>query len=186
MNTLEQDLEEAVKFHGHLCSGQILGVRMARLALEELGIENPAGYRDLIVYVEADRCLADAVLVVTRCTMGRRRLKWMDYGKMAATFVDIGQNKAIRIHSRNISPSLRESEDLKQAWDRIADEEIFILQQVTVDIPQEDLPGKPMGSVLCSRCGEKVHDCRHVVIGGDVFCRACAGGDVYYKEEAHW
>lgn len=180
MKSLEKDLEEAVKFHGHLCGGQIIGVRMARLALRELGIEDPACYRDLIVYVEADRCLADAVLVVTRCTMGRRRLKWMDYGKMAATFVDIAKERAIRIHTRNISPEHRAGEDSKQAWSRIPDETLFIVQSVTVHIPREDLPGRPLQTVICVRCGEKVHDCRQVVRGGEVLCRACAGG-AYYR-----
>ena len=183
MKTMEQTLEEAVKFHGHLCGGQILGVRMARLALRELGIEDPAGYRDLIIYVEADRCLADAVLVTTRCTMGRRRLKWMDFGKMAATFVDIARNRAIRIHSTNVMPERRDGEDLKEAWNRFTDEELFVVRPVIVDIPKEDLPGKPLQTVPCDRCGETIFDCRQVSRDDRTLCRACADGAYYQAVE---
>lgn len=183
MKTFEEDLQEAVKFHGHLCGGQIIGVRMARMALKELGIENPEKYKDLIVYVEADRCLADAVLVVTKCSMGRRRLKWMDYGKMAATFVDLEQKRAIRFGPKDVSVNTKEGEDPVEAWGAIADEDLFNKKYVIVDIPEGDLPGKPLQSVICDKCGETVHDCKHVKRDNMSLCKACANG-AYYKERA--
>ena len=97
MRTLQADLDAAIAFHGHLCSGMVLGVRLARLAMRYLGIEEPLVYKDLIVYVEMDRCVADAVYVVTGCSLGRRRLKWMDYGKVAATFVDLAVDRSVRV-----------------------------------------------------------------------------------------
>ncbi|MCR4443359.1 MAG: FmdE family protein [Peptococcaceae bacterium] len=179
MHTLEEDIQAAVTYHGHLCSGMVLGVRMARLGLRELGIDDPLHYRDLIVYVEMDRCATDAVGVVTGCTPGRRRLKLVDYGKMAATFVDLASGQAVRVAAVG-SQRPPEGVDPRVFWQDIPDDEIFKVEPVRIAIPPEDLPGKPRRSVTCSRCGEKVHDGRDVAMDGQFLCRACAGG-VYYK-----
>src|SRR6202008_4688507 len=85
--------------HGHLCAGQILGVRMAMLGCQRLGIEEPRG-RDrkrLVTFIEIDRCATDAIGVVTGCRLGKRALKFRDWGKMAATFVDLETGRAVRI-----------------------------------------------------------------------------------------
>src|ERR1700712_1022436 len=100
--SLDDLLHDAEIAHGHLCAGQILGVRMAMLALRRLGIEDPRSKtspdrKRLVTIVEIDRCATDAIGVVTGCRVGKRALKLRDWGKMAATFVDLQQNKAIRI-----------------------------------------------------------------------------------------
>ncbi len=91
MLTLDNYLREAEIAHGHLCAGQVLGVRMAMLGLEKLGIEDPRGKdrKRLVTFVEIDRCATDAIAVVTGCRLGKRALKFRDWGKMAATFVDL-------------------------------------------------------------------------------------------------
>ncbi len=180
MATFEEDLAAAVKFHGHLCSGQILGVRMARLAMDKLGIKNPHEYRDLIAYVEADRCIADAVCVITGCKLGRRRLKWKDYGKMAASFVDIASGKAVRVSMPEKSLNPKQGEDIKEFWARFSDEDIFIVKNIRIDIPPEDLPGKPLNTVNCQQCGEKIFDNREVIRDGKILCKACAEGPYYH------
>src|SRR5579863_10348490 len=99
MPSLEGLLEEAKVAHGHLCAGQVLGVRLAMLGCARLGIEDPRG-RDrkrLVTFVEIDRCATDAIGVVTGCRLGKRALKFRDWGKMAATFVDLETQRAIRI-----------------------------------------------------------------------------------------
>src|ERR1700743_1874198 len=94
--------------HGHLCAGQVLGVRMAMLGGQRLGGDEPRG-RDrkrLVTFVEIDRCATDAIGVVTGCRLGKRALKFRDWGKMAATFVDLETNRAIRIAARESSKNL--------------------------------------------------------------------------------
>lgn len=179
MNSIEQDLEEVKVFHGHVCVGQILGVRMSRLALQILGIEEPKKYRDLIVYVEADRCLSDAIMVVTKCTIGRRRFKWVDYGIMAATFVDLAKNKAIRIGPKTTSQQPKEGEDKIEFWKNIPIKDVFSIQNVKVDLLPGDLPGGAVKTVICEKCGEKVHDGKQVIENGSVLCRPCAHGAYY-------
>ena len=178
MRSLEEDLKAARDFHGHLCHGQVLGVRMARIGCVALGIDEPRVYKNLITYVETDRCAADAVCVVTGCTLGHRRLKWIDYGKMAATFVDLGTGRAVRVALRSAAPHGGRREDASTFWQSWRDEDIFDISDVTVEIPSEDMPGPPSRKAICARCGELVRDGREVR-GMDVLCRACAGQPYY-------
>src|SRR5882757_8385576 len=108
MKSLEAYLRDAEQAHGHLCAGQVLGVRMAMLGLEKLGIDDPQGKdrKRLVTFVEIDRCATDAIGVVTGCRLGKRALKFRDWGKMAATFVDLESRRAIRIAAKESSKTL--------------------------------------------------------------------------------
>lgn len=180
MDHFEEDLKKAREFHGHLCGGIILGVRIARAGLNYLGIEEPSKNKDFIVYVEADRCLTDAVQSVTGCSLGKRRLKWIDYGKMGASFIDMNTQKGIRIvvKAKN-RPSF--DQDPLIYWKQFTDEQIFEFEPVKVDIPPEDLPGKPLRNAVCETCGESIMDGREIVKDGKVLCKACANGAYYNK-----
>ncbi len=189
-NEFEQLLEESVKIHGHLCPGQVLGVRLAMLGLELSGIRDPKGTdrKKLIVYVEIDRCATDAIQSVTGCSLGKRSLKWMDYGVMAATFVNLETGKAVRIVAREESRELAakycpeiENKYKRQieAYKLMKDQELFLVQEVEVEIPAHDMPGRPSRRVQCQSCGDWVQDCRDVEIDGKILCRACAHGGYY-------
>ena len=179
MNTFQQDLNEAVEYHGHLCSGQITGVRMARMALKKLGIDEPKSFRDLVVYVECDRCLTDAISTVTGCKLGKRNLKWMDYGKSAATFLNTKTGEAIRLfRKKRTAPP--EGVDQVEFFNAIPDEDLFYVRRVKVFYRPEDLPGKPLEEpIVCPICQEKIMDGRQVVKEGVAICKACANGAYY-------
>jgi len=179
MRSLEEDLEAAQTFHGHLCHGMVMGVRMARYACRELGIADPRSYRDLVVYVEMDRCASDAVSVVTGVTLGRRRLKWVDYGKLAATFVDLATDRALRLAPRPEVPHAGNDLDPLEFWKNWTDEQLFSVTPVDMVVPEEDRPGPPVRTAVCARCGEKVQDGREVTVGEETLCRACAHGAYY-------
>lgn len=189
MRSFEEDLKGAIAYHGHLCGGQVLGVRVARAGLKALNIEDAQDYRDLIVYVEMDRCAADAIAWVTGRRLGRRTLKVVDYGKMAATFVDLRQGKAVRVSVPEVTRELAmkiAGDDPKPyvaAYLRLSDEELLRIEEVEVDIPPEDLPGRPIHKAICARCGERVNDGREVRLGGETLCKACAFG-AYYRKAA--
>src|SRR5213592_311594 len=108
MKSLSEYLVDAEQAHGHLCAGQVLGVRMAMLGMEKLGIEDPRGAdrKRVVTFVEIDRCATDAIGVVTGCRLGKRALKFRDWGKMAATFVDVQSGRAIRIAAKESSKVL--------------------------------------------------------------------------------
>ena len=180
MRNYEEDLQAAVIYHGHLCTGMFLGVRMARYGLRLLGIEDPHTFRDLIAYVEIDRCASDAVCVVTGCTLGRKRLKLVNYGKIAATFVNLETKQALRLSPvRHIE--VPDGIDGKEFWDGFSDEELFKVEQVEVDILPRDLPGKPLHKALCAQCGERILDGREVKKNGKSFCQGCATQPYYQK-----
>ncbi len=180
MRSFDEDMKAAAAYHGHICSGIVLGVRMARLGSELLEIDDPLTYRDLVVYIEVDRCATDAIYAVTGCTMGRRRLKWIDYGKLAATFVDLATDKAVRLSviSDHFPP---ENADVVAFWSAIPDEDIFKIQQVKKIVPPEDRPGKPLRTAVCQDCGERIMDGRDVTADGKTLCRACAGESYYER-----
>lgn len=176
--TLDEDIDRAVAFHGHLCGGQLTGVRMARYALSYFGIEDPDTYRDLIVYVECDRCLTDAIMVTTNCHPGKRRMKCLDFGKQAATFYDIQSGKAIRL--TNVSEKAPKGCDLKAWFAQKSDEDLFKVEKVKVHITENDLPGRPRCSTTCDQCGEQITDGREVTTeDGRTLCRNCAWGSYY-------
>jgi len=179
MRTLEEDLQTARAFHGHLCHGMVMGVRMARYGCQQLGIDDPPSYRDLVVYVEMDRCASDAVSAVTGVTLGRRRLKWVDYGKLAATFVALATGRAVRVAPRREVPHAGRENDPLTFWNDWTDEQLFTCTLVTMTVPDEDKPGHPVRRVLCEECGEEIQDARDVCKRGKTLCRACAYGAYY-------
>ncbi|MDY2777239.1 MAG: FmdE family protein [Collinsella sp.] len=183
--TLQEDLDRAVAFHGHLCGGQMIGTRMARLALEYFHIEDPDTYRDLVAFVECDRCLADAIISVAHCHLGKRRLKWFDYGIMSASFHDLATGRTIRISQREDVPRCPAGGDLMEHFGRYSDEELFHVHRIElVGFDELDLPGKPRVTQICASCGERIHDGRGVDRDGRVLCKRCAGEPVYYVEGA--
>ncbi len=180
--TFDEDLADAVAFHGHLCAGQVIGVRMARYALQYFDIDDPAHYRDLVVFVECDRCLADAVMTVCKCSLGRRRLKWMDYGVMSATFYDMQSGQAVRISQPqgNHCPS---DVDPVAFFNAIPDSKLFDVDVVELpDLTEHDLPSDRSHGVACEKCGEVINNGRQVERDGHTYCRKCAGEHIYYKE----
>ncbi len=190
MKSLDEYLKDAQRAHGHLCAGQVLGVRMAMLGLRQLGIEDPQGKdrKRLVTFVEIDRCATDAVAVVTGCRLGKRALKFRDWGKVAATFVDTGSGKAIRVAAKESSKILARSmhpeiADKNQqqmlAYREMRDEDLFDLQWVKVELPPEEFPGYKGERVVCQQCGEGINFKREVRLGGKVLCRACAGESYY-------
>src|SRR5271157_5477200 len=92
----------AEQAHGHLCAGQILGLRMALYAMNLLSLADPAGAdrKRLVTFIEIDRCATDAIPIVTGCRMGKRALKFRDFGKVAATFCDLASKRAVRVAAR--------------------------------------------------------------------------------------
>lgn len=185
-------LDASVNTHGHLCPGQVLGVRMSMHGLDLIGIKDPKGEdrKKLIVYVEIDRCATDAIQSVTGCSLGKRSLKFVDLGKMAATYVNLDTGKAVRIlakeeardKAKNYFPDIEDKYKAQlEAYKIMPDEDLFEWKEVTVDIPKEDMPGRPLQRITCEKCGEYVQDMREMNMGGSLVCRSCGQGS-YYKE----
>lgn len=172
-------LDDAVSYHGHLCSGQAIGVKMALYAIEMMNLGEKDDYKNLKVYVESDRCIADAIMTTTGCKIGKRRLVFMDYGKTAATFVNMDTNEGYRIYRNNrLYPD--NGEDIAEFFADLKNEDIFVAKKITIDLKAEDMPGKPLGATVCDICGEEVIDLREVLVDGKVLCKNCANGS-YYK-----
>lgn len=182
MNTFEEDAKLAVDFHGHLCSGQMIGVKMAHCALKYLGLDPEIDRKRLMVFVECDRCPADAIMAVTGCRAGKRTFHQLDYGKVAATFIDLKTGRGVRIHrKKRMHP--QEGEDMIAFYRDLPEREFFSIREVSVDLKPCDLPGKPVESVYCDNCGEDVVDSRQVTRDSRTLCKACAGESYYQWAE---
>jgi formylmethanofuran dehydrogenase subunit E len=192
LKTFDELLRDAEEAHGHLCAGQVLGVRLAMLGLELLGIDDPRGKdrKRLITFVEIDRCATDAVAVVTGCRLGKRALKFRDWGKVAATFVDLASERAVRVCARESSKTLarqmhpeiaNKNQQQMLAYREISNDDLFTVQWVKVSLPPEELPGYKGERIVCEQCGEGINFQREVRRDGNVLCRACAG-ERYYEE----
>jgi len=189
MKTIGEYLQEAERAHGHLCAGQVLGVRMAMFGLTRLGIDDPVRERKrLLTFVEIDRCATDAVAVVTGCRLGKRALKFRDWGKVAATFVDLATHRAIRIaakesskvQARLLCPGItNKNQQQMTAYREMPAQDLFEEMWVEVDIAPEDLPGYKGERAVCAECGEGIQFKREVVREGRLLCRACAGESYY-------
>jgi len=203
---LDELLLEAERAHGHLCAGQVLGVRMAMLGLRLLDLPDPRSDRDarkrLVTFVEIDRCATDAIAVVTACRLGKRALKFRDWGKMAATFVDLGAgaalkppqpdfsgSRAVRIaalessktRAADLYPQLHKNEAQMRAYRELPDDELFSTQWVRVPLAASEMPGFKAGRVSCAKCGEGISFAREIVTAdGHILCQPCADAAMQY------
>jgi formylmethanofuran dehydrogenase subunit E len=203
MQTFDALLHEAEVAHGHLCAGQILGVRMAMLGCERLGVEDPKGVdrKRLTTFIEIDRCATDAIAVVTGCRLGKRAIKFRDWGKMAATFVDltsvlppVGETpvyKAIRIaalesskqRARELFPQIEQKNQQQMlAYREMSDADLFSEEWVKVAIHPREMPGYKSARTTCEMCGEGINYDRDVHRDGKVLCQGCASPETRYYQ----
>lgn len=164
---------------------------MALCGCRAVGIDDPkVDRKKLIVFVEMDRCAADAVMAVTGCRVGKRTLKIMDYGIMAATFLNLETGKAFRVRAREsaregalrYAPSVADKyEQQREAYKVMPEEELFEISEVRVSLPPQDRPGRPVGRVRCEQCGDWVQDMREVKIDQRILCRSCAYGGYFER-----
>lgn len=189
--SVEEWLEECRRLHGHLCPGQVLGVRMSLFGCQSVCIEDPRGVdrKKLIVFVEIDRCMSDAVSVVTGARLGRRSLKFLDYGKAAATFHNLEKDLSYRVAVRESSRGLADArfpktenkkERQMKTYLTASDADLFKVERVSVTLRAEDLPGGPRSRVICAGCGEGVNDGRQTRDeSGKILCQSCAGSKYF-------
>jgi len=187
MRSLEELLNESSASHGHRCAGQVLGVRLAMAGCREVGIDEPKGCKKLVVLVEIDRCATDAIQAVTGCSLGKRTLKFLDYGKMAATFVNTETQRAVRVLAKDNARELARlfapgaatpGEAQKQAYAAMPEELLFSIQPARINIAEENMPGFRGVRVICASCGEGINLRREVRVGERTLCIPCAQGSL--------
>jgi len=187
MTDLEVLLRKAKEFHGEICAGIVLGTRMTIIGMRELGMNPLEKNRNLIVYVEIDRCIADAIQAITGCSLGHRTLKYKPYGKFAATYIDLKTGTAVRV---NVLEKKRTEKTGKEAMkDAVKilldtpEPDLFRIRSVNLAIPDGDLPGMPKNRARCSSCNEMIVDDKEIIRDGTVLCGNCAGMPYYTCQE---
>jgi formylmethanofuran dehydrogenase subunit E len=188
MHELQTILATSTARHSHLCPRQILGARIGLAGGAILGLELPRTDKRLLIILETDGCFADGVEVATGCTVGHRTLRVADYGKIAATFVDVKTGAAVRIAPqldvRERASAYAPAEPRHyfaqlQAYQIMPDAELLTIQPVTLTTPIEAIVSRPGVRANCAHCGEEIINEREVQVGERVICRACAGQSYY-------
>lgn len=193
--SFEELLDICKERHGHLCAGQVLGARLSLLGLELIGIRDPYGIdrKRFLVYVEIDRCATDAIQTVTGASLGKRTMKFLDYGIMAATFLNLETGLAYRILAKEEAKEkakvyFPEIENAAQrellAYKIMPLDELFEVRKVKVHYDECDLPGKPRKKTICSQCGIVIRDGKEIWRDGRALCKICAGLG-YFSLEAN-
>ncbi len=170
--------------HNHLCPRQVLGVRMGLHAAEVLDLDLPQTGKRLLTIVETDGCFADGVSVATNCWLGRRTLRCVDHGKVAATFVDTLTGEAVRIHPAPAARTLAATyapaavdrwHAYLEGYQVMPVSELLVVASVRLAVPIADLISRPECRVACDNCHEEIFNEREVLRNGQLLCRACAG-----------
>jgi formylmethanofuran dehydrogenase subunit E len=191
MNDLKQILAISAARHTHLCPRQVLGARIGLAGAAALGLDIPRKDKRLLVILETDGCFADGLEAATGCTVGHRTLRIDDYGKIAATFVDIETGQALRI-TPQVDVRQRACEFAKgesrhyfaqlRAYQLMPDEQLLIIQKVCLSVPVEKIVSRAGIRVNCEKCGEEIINEREIGLNGHIFCHTCVFGG-YYKLE---
>jgi formylmethanofuran dehydrogenase subunit E len=188
--SLQEQLTKCAMLHTCLCPRQVIGVRMARFACSWLGVDPAIQRKQLYVYMEVGHCAADGVIAVTHASPTNGMMRLLDYGKLAATFVHLPTNRAVRVRENQSSralavqmmPDLPSSwEAQRQAYQTMADEELLLWDEVTLLEPSPRVLKKH--SVVCANCGDNVHEHCEVLVDGETFCKPCANGAYFYLPE---
>ena len=191
IDSLDTLLQKAEMAHGHMCAGQVLGVRMAILGLRLLEITDPLGAdrKRLVTFIEIDRCATDAIGLVTGCRLGKRSLKFRDWGKLAATFADLASGEGVRIvaleNSRDLASELHPEIESKsrrqmQAYRELNEDQLFRVERVRIVLDPADQPGIKTERVLCESCGEGINFGRYEQVDGRRLCLSCADPELRY------
>lgn len=188
---LDDLLARTAALHNHLCPRQVLGVRMGMQAGELLGLELPQTDKRLYTFVETDGCFADGVSVAVNCWLGRRTMRLMDYGKVAATFVDTETGYAVRIapnpqarqRAMVCAPNERSRwHTMLEAYQIMPAADLLCWHKVRLSVDMQMLISRPGVRVNCAGCGEEILNEREIEVTGQLLCKGCHEGAYYVHE----
>ena len=193
MQTLDEILRESSSRHKHLCPRQVLGARMALYASEALDLGLPRLDKRLLVIPETDGCTVDGLIAATGCHIGGRTLRILDFGKVAASFVDTRTESTVRVIPRRearklaaeYAPTARNRrEAMLLGYKVMPARELFNIQKVELTMHISQIMSRAGVKTICEVCGEEIINGREVMKDGVVLCNTCAGESYYHCSEA--
>jgi formylmethanofuran dehydrogenase subunit E len=188
---LETALTRSAERHGRLCPRQVLGVRIGFAGVRLLQLPASRRAKQLLLVAETDGCFLDGLEAATGCTPGHRTLRIDDYGKAAATFVNVETRRALRI---SVAPDVRQrafafvpGESRRYyaqllGYQRMPDCELLRVQPVALVEEVSAIVGRPGVRVDCAGCDEEIINGREQIRDGRPYCRACLA-TAYYRAD---
>ena len=92
-------IERVSSFHGYLSTGAFIGIQMLNIAKRLLDADPD---EQLYVTCETYSCLPDPFQILAGCTIGNKKLKIRDFGKMAVVVNKKGKEDQILVRSVRI------------------------------------------------------------------------------------
>ena len=187
-SSYEEYLKELERFHGKKAPGGVLALHMVALARELL----PEGIL-MDVICETRKCLADAIQLLTPCTVGNHWMKIVDTGRFAAVFYDkqTGEGVRISLGMKRLKeyPAVnvwflklvpKKDQDLDAILEGINRAGAALFDSSPVMVDPKVLQVRPkVPPVICPVCGEA-----YPPYHGPV-CRGCRGfTEAYFREPA--
>lgn len=192
MNHLNHILIISSARHTHLCPRQILGARIGLAGADALGLEPHRTDKRLLIIIETDGCFVDGIEAATGCSVGHRTLRVEDYGKIAATFIDVKTEQTLRLTPKldvrqralvHIPTESRHYFAQLQAYQTMPADELLDIQPVRLRVPIQQIISRAGVRVNCDHCGEEILNEREIITNGQTLCRACASGGYYRQQE---
>lgn len=171
-------IERVSSFHGYLSTGAFIGIQMLNIAKRVLD----ADYEEqLYVTCETYNCLPDPFQILAGCTIGNKKLKIRDFGKMAVVVNKRAPENQMLVRSVRIvlDPAKTAQYPRLHEWymkiGKVPHEEAISLlidageSVYTYEIMDIELPEKPEKRIaLCDKCGESF-----VQKNGGILCLDC-------------
>lgn len=184
-------LEKSAESHHHLCPRQVLGARIGLAGADALGFAVPIKHKKLLTIVETDGCFISGVAAATGCYVHRRTMRIEDIGRVAATFIDVKRERAVRVAPQpdirqkawqHLGEKVRRRERyfaMLHAYQMIPVAQLLTIQEVRLSRSIKEIVSRPSVRTLCAICGEEVINEREIVVANRPICLQCSGRGYY-------
>jgi len=176
-------LAKSAARHQYLCPRQVLGVRIGLAGAQAIGLDTPRRDKRLMIFVETDGCFISGVEAATGCCVHQRTMRILDYGKVAAVFVDVTTGEAVRVAPRKdirqrawnfASPKeKRRYYAMLHGYQVMPDDILLSKQAIALQMPLSEIISRSGVRANCDQCGEEIINEREVKLDGKTFCQGC-------------
>jgi formylmethanofuran dehydrogenase subunit E len=194
MNTVP---EWAWEFHGHRCPFMPLGYRMAKRAMQELGVEHEKDHGFFIIpelgVGHPQTCLMDGMQIATGATYGKSLMEKTFWGKLAAVFYhpekgavrlalkadfldEFGKQEFFAYRKKGVEPSQIPADVTNKAiaWtDAQPDDKVFKIEKLP-NYQFKRVKGS-FNKAKCVKCGEYVFERYVRLVNNQPHCIPCSG-----------
>ncbi|MFW9865373.1 MAG: FmdE family protein [Candidatus Thorarchaeota archaeon] len=163
-------MEKASRFHGHICPGLAIGVLAAKYLWDNGFKYSPN--EEIVAVVENDNCSVDAIQSLLGCTYGKGNLIHQDYGKLNYSFYNRETKKGVKLSVKEKKFGGKKMSKLERIQKilKMKPEDFFTITEIEFNPPSQ---AEIEESVPCDICGEPTMSSRLMLYNGNSMCIPC-------------